>query len=117
MNLQLPFLKKHPELNLCEAKQTASEPIMGLWDDTYPYGRNQESLLQGYTSCNIFIENIDLVKDMKAEEKETWKSEAIFLKAYYHFLLFRQYGPIPIVDINLTYYGRCKRYSGAKENL
>ena len=38
---------------------------------------------------------------MTDKEKSTWKAEAIFLKAYYHFLLVRQYGPIPIVDKNL----------------
>src|SRR5699024_3597839 len=32
------------------------------------------------------------------EDKERWKAEAEFLKAYYHFRLLEMYGPIPIVD-------------------
>ena len=32
------------------------------------------------------------------ETKETYKAEARFLIAYYHFLLLRAYGPIPIVE-------------------
>jgi len=99
--LTTPIPKETPGVELMRGKQTASEPIMGLWNDTYPSGRNQESLYKAIRCCNIFIENIDLVKDMKAEEKASWKAEAIFLKAYYHFLLFRQYGPIPVVDTNL----------------
>lgn len=99
--LTTPIAKETPGVELMRGKQSADNPIMGLWDDTYPYGRTQESLFKAIRACNTFIENIDLVKDMKTEEKEAWKSEVIFLKAYYHFLLFRQYGPIPIVDKNL----------------
>lgn len=99
--LTTPIAKETPGVELMRGKQSVDNPIMGLWNDTYPYGRMQESLFKAIRACNIFIENIDLVKDMKTEEKESWKSEAIFLKAYYHFLLFRQYGPIPIVDSNL----------------
>jgi hypothetical protein len=99
--LTTPIAKETPGVELMRGKQTADNPLMGLWQDTYPAGRMQESVFKAIRACNIFIENIDLVKDMKIEEKETWKSEAIFLKAYYHFLLFRQYGPIPIIDVNL----------------
>lgn len=99
--LTTPIAKETPGVELMRGKQSVDNPIMGLWDDTYPYGRSQESLFKAIRACNIFIENIDLVKDMKTEEKETWKSEAIFLKAFYHFLLFRQYGPIPVIDVNL----------------
>lgn len=99
--LTTPIAKETPGVEMMRGKQNADNPLMGLWHDTYPYGRMQESLFKAIRACNIFIENIDLVKDMKTEEKETWKAEAIFLKAYYHFLLFRQYGPIPIIDENL----------------
>ena len=99
--LTTPIAKETPGVELMRGKQSVDNPIMGLWDDTYPYGRSQESLFKAIRACNIFIENIDMVKDMKTEEKQTWKSEVIFLKAYYHFLLFRQYGPIPIIDVNL----------------
>lgn len=99
--LTTPIAKETPGVELMRGKQSVDNPIMGLWHDTYPYGRMQESLFKAIRACNIFIENIDMVKDMKTDEKATWKSEAIFLKAYYHFLLFRQYGPVPIVDVNL----------------
>ena len=31
------------------------------------------------------IDNIDFVIDMQQQEKNEWKAEAKFLKAYYHF--------------------------------
>ena len=37
---------------------------------------------------------------MNQEEKNAWAAEAKLLKAYYHFLMLKNYGPIPIVDVN-----------------
>ena len=42
------------------------------------------------------------VPDMMEEEKRQWASEVKFLKAYYHFYLLRLYGPIPIIENNLS---------------
>lgn len=47
--------------------------------------------------CNIFLENVDKVPTADAE-KAQWKAEVHFLRAYFHFLAFRAYGPIPIID-------------------
>ena len=35
---------------------------------------------------------------MDQEAKDTWIGEAYFLRALYHFYLFRMYGPIPLAD-------------------
>lgn len=51
--------------------------------------------------CNTFLENIYKVPDMDDYEKARWAAEATFLKAYYHFFLFRMYGPIPLIKKNL----------------
>lgn len=51
--------------------------------------------------CNIFLENIDKVHDMTEYEKARWIGEVKFLKAYYHYVLFKLYGPIPIMDVNI----------------
>ncbi|MEA4917206.1 RagB/SusD family nutrient uptake outer membrane protein [Proteiniphilum sp.] len=51
--------------------------------------------------CNIFLENIDKVHDMTEYEKARWIAEVKFLKAYYHYVLFKLYGPIPIMDVNI----------------
>lgn len=59
------------------------------------------SLWRGIRDCNIFMENIGLVKDMDQTEKDRWIAEAKVLKAYYHFYLLKMYGPIPLVRENL----------------
>jgi len=74
-----------------------SSPYTNSWE-----GRaNQESFWKAIRDCNVFLENISKPRDLNPFEKNRWIAEAKFLKAYYHFLLLQQYGPIPIVDVNL----------------
>ena len=81
--------------------QNSDSPLLNAWD-----GNNgASSLWVGITNCNIFLENIMKVPDMTEAEKLTWASEVKFLKAYYHFLLMKRYGPIPIRDENIPVYG------------
>ncbi|MCA5005187.1 RagB/SusD family nutrient uptake outer membrane protein [Sphingobacterium bovistauri] len=56
---------------------------------------------EGIRHCNIFLENITKVPDMSEMEKLKWTAEVKVIKAYLHFLMFQQVGPIPIVDENL----------------
>ena len=87
-----------PGRDIMRGNQNVNNPLMGYWFDTYLVVRTQESVYKGIHACNTLIDNIDQVYDMLPEEKAQWKAEALFLKAYYHFMLFSQYGPIPIVD-------------------
>lgn len=52
------------------------------------------SLYIGINQATIFINNVD--KDLEDSEdlREIMKAEARFLRAYYYFCLFRQYGPV-----------------------
>lgn len=59
------------------------------------------NLFMAIRDCNIFLENIDNVLELSAEENARWKAEVKFLKAYYHFYLIRMYGPIPIIRENM----------------
>ena len=54
------------------------------------------------SDCNVFLENIHLPYDLSDEERNQWRGEALFIKAYLHFWLFRQYGPIPLIRDNLS---------------
>lgn len=46
---------------------------------------------------NMFLENVDKCP-AAADEIRHWKGEAYFLRAWFHFLAFRAYGAIPLVD-------------------
>ncbi len=56
--------------------------------------RGQSGLYVGIRNCNIFLSRIGKVQGLDEYEKKQWIAEAKFLKAYFHFYLFRMYGPI-----------------------
>ena len=74
-----------------------TNPILNYWDGGY----GGTPLWNGMRDCNIFLENIDKVRDLEVFDKVRWVAEVKFLKAYYHFYLLRLYGPIPIIRNNL----------------
>jgi len=82
----------HDMFDIAMGRQNKISPIgIGNWDGMYKAIRD----------CNIFLENIQSVPDMEELEKRQWISEALFLKAYYHFYLMKLYGPIPVIDESL----------------
>lgn len=99
--LTAPYAHNVDGIELMRGNQRVDEPLMSFWSGYNSAADGQTSLWQAIRDCNIMIENIDHVIDMTTDEKNQWKAEAQFLKAYYHFLLLQMYGPIPIVDENL----------------
>ena len=50
----------------------------------------------GIRQCTIFMDYVGLDKEDSETVKAAMKAEARFLRAYYYFCLFRQYGPVII---------------------
>lgn len=91
-----PYHLNDPGIQLSLGYQSAVNPEFNYWE-----GRNGgRALYVGIRDCNIFLERIEGVEDMTAYEKEKWKAEAKFIKAYLHFYLLRMYGPIHIIREN-----------------
>ncbi|AYL98516.1 DUF5000 domain-containing lipoprotein [Mucilaginibacter celer] len=83
--------------NLIRGTQNTQNPGLNYWN-----GENGgQSTFKALRRCNTMLENIDKPTDLTAGEKKRWIAEVKFLKAYYHFYLFRMYGAIPIIDKNL----------------
>jgi len=74
-----------------------NDPYLNGWEGRW----GGTATFQAIRDCNILIEKIDEVRDMMQFEKFRWKAEAKFLKAYHHFRMLQQYGPVPIIDVNL----------------
>jgi hypothetical protein len=81
-------------IRIMRGLQNTQTPLLGSWSGT----GGGKALYQAIRSANIFIDYIDQAQDMSDEEIAEWKAQAKFLKAYYHFSLLQQYGPIVIVD-------------------
>jgi hypothetical protein len=60
--------------------------IAGLWTTLY----------EAINRANLLLENIDKPKDVTDNERNIIKGEAIFLRAYYYFLLTQWFGDIPL---------------------
>lgn len=85
------------------------EPYVRNWsegrmspDNYYGYtGYNLyffERFYRGIRHCNIFMENLEQCSEMGELEKRQYYAEARFMRAYYHWMLVRLYGPVPISD-------------------
>jgi hypothetical protein len=83
--------------NLIRGTQTSENPGLNYWDGA----NGGQAIYRSIRRCNTMLENIDLPVDLGVDEKKRWIAEVKFLKAYYHFILFRLYGAIPITDVNL----------------
>lgn len=81
-------------------EQNSNNPYANAWDGA----NSMKNMFQGIRECNDFLEEIAIpnrVLNLDDQTKKKWIAEAKFLKAYYHFILFRMYGPIPITDVNI----------------
>jgi hypothetical protein len=82
---------------IAKGEQTTNDPLLNYWD-----GKNGgKALFTAIRDCNIFLENVDKATGITNYERNRWIAEVKFLKAYYHFMLLRQYGPIPIIRENI----------------
>ncbi|MEV4887284.1 RagB/SusD family nutrient uptake outer membrane protein [Chitinophaga ginsengisegetis] len=86
-----PYSTSETPWQVAQGFQSANNVYMSNW------GRYYRAL----RDCNIFLENIHKVVDMRQSEVNRWSAEVVFLKAYYHWLLLRQYGPVPVIRYNL----------------
>jgi hypothetical protein len=73
----------------------------GLMSANSVYANDWIQMYQGIRCCDILCENMDRVPDMSQMEKDQWKAEAKFLKAFFHFNLVRKWGPVPIIRESL----------------
>src|SRR5690554_6215911 len=78
--------------------QNTNSPMLNYWEGA----QRGRGIFRALRDCNIFFENIDNVgPDLPDNERELWKAEVTFFKAYYHYYLLRMYGPIPLIKDNL----------------
>lgn len=95
----------YPQLNapawqIARGTQNTVNPLVNYMEG----GSGGSANFKAIRDCNVFLENISdvsKVHDLDIDTRTRWIGEAQFLKAFYHFMMFRAYGPIPIIDKNL----------------
>ncbi len=106
-------LSYNPGQRIARGEQNITNPYFDFWSGR----QNGKPLFVGIRTCNIFLENIDKVRDLPEFEKARWKAEVNFLKAYYHWYLIRMYGPIPIQDKSLPVYATTEQIKVNRDPL
>lgn len=75
---------------------------LGNWSASSDYFNNWTPLYQGIRAATIFMsrirDNREMVENNEFDRIEQYYSEARFLRAYFCFLLLRQYGPIVLPE-------------------
>lgn len=61
---------------------------MGIWEKSYVALRK----------VNMMLERMNEVPEVQPDELRWWEGELHYLRAYFHYLCFRCYGPIVIAD-------------------
>ncbi len=70
---------------------------LGEYTEDDKYNNNWASCYKGIRQASIFIQNIDMNKEMSPEIIREYKAQARFVRAYYYWILLRKYGPVPLL--------------------
>lgn len=61
-------------------------------DDTFT-ATKYRNMYYGIREAGIFMENVDRCPELTSAQKDEYKAEARFLRAYYYFYIMKNYGP------------------------
>lgn len=91
------YMNNETSLRLAKGMQNTTDPYCNYWEGR----RGAFNMFVSIRDCNIFLDNLKDIPGLEMDEKNRWIAEVKTLKAFYHFWLFRLYGPIPIIDQNI----------------
>ena len=93
------YMNNETSFRLAKGMQNVSSPYLNYWEG----GRGApHSIFNALRDCNIFLDNLVTVPGLEEQERLRWLDEVKVLKAFYHFWLMQMYGPIPIVENNIS---------------
>src|SRR5690606_17527687 len=92
-----PFVGASDEMEITWTYPLAHVMTSGAWSPQNIEDNIWRFDWEGMRKVNIFLERIDQIP-MSEAEKNIWKGEAYFLRAFFHFFQARIHGPIPIMD-------------------
>lgn len=92
------YMNNETSLRLAKGLQNQTDPYCNFWEGR----RGGQNMFVAIRDCNIFLENLKNIPGLELSEQNRWIAEVKVLKAFYHFWLLRLYGPIPIMDENIS---------------
>lgn len=96
-----PWTGNVDEINVAWAKWTIYQLNVGNWTPAGSPFYTWQSYYQGIRSATYFINHIDGNKEILSLDGQQlidqYKAEARFLRAYFYFMVLRQYGPAVLI--------------------
>ncbi len=99
-----PFVIASDELTVPWPEKFSKLMNRGSWNSYNVAGQIWKNMYEGIRKANIFLKHIEktpLDATFTENDKRRWIGEAVFLRAFYHFMLMRIYGPVPIMDYDV----------------
>lgn len=99
-----PFIVASDEMNVPWPEKFPKLMNRGSWNSYNVAGQIWKNMYEGIRKANIFLKHINTTptdETFTEQDKQRWIGEAIFLRAFYHFMLMRIYGPVPILDYDV----------------
>ena len=69
----------------------------GAFSPSAPYYKKWGPYYKGITATNYFLANVHMCKELTDAEMTQYIAQARFCRAYYYFLLIRNYGPVVLM--------------------
>lgn len=91
-----PWLGASDEGVIAHRAREVHKITSGSWHPANIPRYEMDKYYKGIRECNIFLQNVDRCTDplLTLDEKEQWKVQTRFARAYYYFLMMRIYGPV-----------------------
>lgn len=70
---------------------------LGEYDENSYQVASWDLCYRGIYQASVFIDNVDMCTEMQEWERQDYKGQARFARAYFYWLLLRRYGPVPIM--------------------
>jgi len=93
----VPWEGASDELDFVWVFQNTNQLNQGNLSPTSAYFDNWGTYYRGIRSATVFLSRVDECKELTATQITNYKAEVRFLRAYYYFLLMRQYGPVVLI--------------------
>lgn len=101
--IDLPGFSASDEAMFSYQNQSYNIMNFGSWNASNLPNDNINFLYEGIRDCNIFLQNVMSCSDPQAvvADLQLWYNCVRFARAYYYFLLMRDYGPVIMVGDEL----------------
>lgn len=107
-----PWLGCSDECDIPWAVYQTSGITAGNWEPSTNFYVKWGTYYKAIRASFVFENNISRCHELSADVQRRYVGEAVFLRAYYYFLLLRQYGPVVLITeqmSNSTDFGSMQR--------